>query len=401
MFAFLVFLIFAALQAQRKIRGKPSTNHLSYPSSAVCPKKLRHLLRNGGCAILLCWKLLAQMGMLNPGYKMSWILLRFNRIPQLTLVRKMPGNNPVFTPNGGIILSRPNICPEHEKDEELEYGDLFEFFMSLSDTSPIFRYASLGMNTPIQVIGMHPSGKLFFIGCYDIHGTHSLVCYRFAENGTDIHHEILPGHRDSVNGIAVDSAGNFMMSGSSKEVILWRISKNWDISIFGIYNFGMTTLCFAFHPKKLILAAGGLCNNASLWEVEPNGIAHRLLDLGGHKSYIVDVKFLSESTVVTASTDKTIIISKISSDLKQCMSFYIIRAHHDRISSLCIHTNKRIMVSASGDKKLIVWWLSDDNSSASQIQVLDGHHYGVEQVRFDPSERQLVSSGSNELIVWE
>ena len=398
---FILFNLYRALHAQRKIGLRTSTKCLSYPSSAVYIKILRHLLRNGGSSILLCYKLVSPMGMQKSRHFIFSILLRFNLIPELKLVRRMTGNNPVFTPNGGIILSRPNICPEHVENEELEYGDLFELFMSLSDKSPIFRYASLGMNTPIRVIGMHPSGKLFFIGCYDIHCTHSLVCYRFAENDTIVHHEILPGHRDSVNGIAVDSAGNFMVSGSSKEVILWRISKNWDISIFGIYNFGMCTLCLAFHPEKLILAAGGWCNNASLWEVEPNGVVHRLLDLGGHKCYILDVKFLSESTVVTASTDKTIIISKISSDFKQCMSFYIIRAHHDRIPSLCIHTNKRVMVSASEDKKLIVWWLSDDNSSATQIQVLDGHHYGFEQVRFDPSGRQLVSSGSNKLIVWE
>ena len=401
MVIYLFFSIFLALQAQRMIGGKPTPKSLSCPSGAVCPKKLRHLLRNGGCAIVVCRKLLAPMGMQKSRHFIFSILLRFNLIPELKLVRRMTGNNPVFTPNGGIILSRPNICPEHVENKELMYGDLFELFMSLSDKSPIFRYASLGMNTPIQVIGMHPSGKLFFIGCYNIHGTHSLVCYRFAENDTIVHHEVLPGHRDSVDGIAVDSAGNFMVSGSSKEVILWRISKKLDISIFGIYNFGMTTLCLAFHPKKLILAAGGWCNNASLWEVEPNGIEHRLLDLSGHKSYILDVKFLSESTVVTASADKTIIISKISSDFKKCMSFNIIRAHHDRIYSLCIDTNRRVMVSASEDKTLIFWWLSVDNSSATQIQVLDGHHYGVQQVRFDPSGRQLVSSGWNELIVWE
>jgi len=249
---------------------------------------------------------------------------------------------------------------------------------------------------------MHPSGKLFFMGCYDISGTYSLVCYRFAENDTIVHHTILHGHQDSVNAIAIDSAGHIMVSGSSVDVIVWQISANGDIiSIIRRYNFGMCTQCLAFHPEKLILAAGGLCNNVSLWEVEPNGNLHSLSLLKGHTSYVLDVKFLPKDTVATAGTDKTIFIWKTYSNYKEVICLNIIRAHEGRVSKLYFHSNGRIMVSASGDRKLIVWWLSDDNSSATQIQVLDGHHCGVEQVVLDPSGRQLVSSGSNELIVWE
>jgi WD40 repeat protein len=312
----------------------------------------------------------------------------------------MTGNNPVFTPNGGIILSRPNKGPEHDENKDLEYGDLFVYSQSPLDASPIFRHASLGKNTPIQLMVMHPSGKLFFMGCYDISGTHSLVCYRFAENDTIVRYTILHGHQDSVNAIAVNSAGNFIASGSSEKVILWKIYANGAISSIGRYNFGMCTLCLAFHPEKMILAAGSLCNNVSLWGVEPDGTLQSLSRLKGHTSYVLDVKFLPKDRVATAGTDKTIIIWN-TSNYKQVICINIIRTHEGRVSKLCLDKSGRIMISASGDNKLIVWWLSDNNLSAIQIQVLYGHHYGVEQVVLDPSGRQLVSSGSNELIVWE
>jgi WD40 repeat protein len=403
MFEFLPLSIFGALQAQKRIRCKTSTKHLSYPSYAVCLKIRRHLLRNGGWSILLCWKIIAPMGTLIPGHFMSLILLRLNRIPQLKLVRKMTGSNPVFHPNGGILLSKPNKGSEHEEDDELEYGDLFEFFRSLSDARPIFRYASLGKNTPIQLMVMHPSGRLFFMGCYDIRGTHSLICYKFEKNDTVVTHTILSGHLDSVNAIAVHSAGQFMVSGSSdRQGILWHISPSFDVSCVLKFNFGMAVLCLAFHPEALILAAGGLCDTANFWEINPNDMTiGRIAHLREHKSYIHDVKFLTSDTFATASADNTIIVCRAYDKFRRINLLRGLNAHQKRVLSLCLHPNGRIMVSASLDKKLIVWWLSDDNSSATQIQVLEGHPHGIEDVVFDPSGRQFVSAGNNVLLVWE
>lgn len=401
MFVFLLPSIFGALQAQKSIGEK--TKHLSYPSDAFCRKILRHLLRNGGWSILLCHKLVAPMGIRNPRHFMSLILLRFNRIPQLKLVRQMSGSNPVFHPNGGILLSKPNKGPEHDADEELEYGDLFEFFRSLSDARPIFRYASLGKNTPIQLMVMHPSGRLFFMGCYDIRGTHSLICYKFEKNDTVVTHTILSGHRDSVNAIAVHSAGQFMMSGSSdRQVILWHISPSLDVSIVRKFNFGMEVLCLAFHPEALILAAGGLCDTANFWEIDRNEMTiGRIAHLREHESYIHAIKFLSSDTFATASADNTINICRADDNFRRIICLRRLKVHQNRVRSLCLHPNGRIMVSASLDKKLIVWWLSDDNSSATQIQVLEGHPHGIEDVVFDPSGRKLVSAGSDVLLVWE
>ena len=407
MFEQLILLIFGALQAQRKIGAKTSTEPLSFPSGTVCCKILRHLLRNGGCAMLLCHKLVATMGMRNPRHKMSWILLRLNRIPQFKLVKKMSGSNPVFHPNGGLLLSKPNKGPEHDEDEDLEYGDLFEFFRSLLDTRPIFRYASFGKNTPIQLMVMHPSGRLFFMGCYDIRGKNSLICYQFDKTLSSATHTILSGHRESVNAIAVHSAGQFMVSGSSdRQGILWHISSSFDVSIVRKFDFGMEVLCLAFHPA-LILAAGGLCNTVNFWEIEPNKMTiGRIAHLTEHKSYIHDIKFLSSNTLATASADNTINICIAYDNFRRVECLRTLKFHQNRVRSLCLHPNGRIMVSASLDKKLIVWWLSDDNSSATQIQVLDGHPYGIEKVVFDPSGRELVSAGSDNagsdvLIVWE
>jgi WD40 repeat protein len=159
----------------------------------------------------------------------------------------------------------------------------------------------------------------------------------------------------------------------------------------------MFVICFAFHPRKLIFAAGGGSNDVKLFVLDPNGQVIRRLVLSGHTNDVYDIKFLENDRLTSASEDNLIKIW----DTNSLTCLQTIRAHEDSVRSLCLHPSGRIMVSASFDNKLIVWWLSDDNSSATQIQVLEGHHYGFEQVRFDPSGRQLVSSGSNKLIVWE
>jgi hypothetical protein len=401
MFEFLLPSIFEAIQAQKRIGGK--TKRLSYPSDAICRKIRRHLLRNGGWSILLCYKLVAPMGMRNPRHFMSLILLRFNRIPQLKLLRQMSGSKPVFHPNRGILLSKPNKGLEHKEDEDLEYGDLIEYFISLLHKRPIFHYASLGNNTPILRIVMHPSGRFFFMGCYDIRGTHSLVCYHFGENDTVVTHTILSGHRDSVYAIAVHQNGRFMVSASSdNQGILWEISANGArISDVINFDFCMCVLCLEFHPEEMILAAGGLCSDVTLWQIEPIGLGLiKISDLIGHSSYVHDVKILKER-LVTASADNTIKIWGTSSDFRKNVCLRTLQAHRDRVLSLCLHPIERIMVSGSSDNTGIVWWLSDDNSSATQIQVLDGLS-SFKNVLFDPSGTHLVSSDSDcTSVVWE
>jgi WD40 repeat protein len=401
MIAFLLFSIFAALQAQRMIRGKPTTKSLSYPSRAICPKKLRHLLRNGGCAILVCRKLLTPMGIRNSGHKMSWILLRFNRIPQLMLVKQMPGSNPAFHPNGGFFLTKPNKGPEHELDEDLDLGDLFEFFKSPLDGRPIFRYASLGKNTPILKIVIHPSGKLVFMGCYDITGRYSLVCYNFVADYTDVRHTILHGHRDSVYAIAIHSDGRFMVSASSDHRgIVWNIPALADCS--GILttahlDFGMCVFSIAFHPKNHIFAAGGQSNDIKLFELAPNGRVVGVSTLRGHGNYVYVVKFLEGNRIVSASADNSIKIWDTNSGT--CLQ--TLPAHEDSVRGLWIDSSERVMVSISSDKTMKVWWISGPNAKMIQNLNINGHPYDIEKIASDWSEEQLVSAGSVQLNFWK
>lgn len=403
MIEYLILLIFAALQAQKKIGKKPITKLLSYPSSAVCPRKLRYLLRNGGLSIFLCSKFLTPIGMRNLEHKMYWILLRFNHIPQLKLMRRIPGSNPVFHPDGGILLLKPNICLKHEEDDELEYGDLFQFFKSqlYLEERPIFSYPSLGLNTPIKIMVMHPSGKLFFMGCYDIRGTYSLVCYRFAENYTTVCYQILSGHNDTVDAIGINPAGSIMVTASSdNQGILWNISADGQtITRTRMFDIGICAFCIAFHPDKPFFAIGGHCNDVILYRIDDSFSISRFSCLIGHESYVYDVKILKKDVIVTASADDTIKIWKISSRTELVNT---INVHTNRVRCLCFDSSEHMMFSASLDGKLFVWWLSDDNLlSAKQIQVLEGDSDGVEKVVLDPSGRSVVSAGNDSLILWE
>jgi WD40 repeat protein len=401
MIAFLLFSIFAALQAQRMIGGKPKPKSLSCPSGAVCPKILRHLLRNGGWSILLCWKLMAPMGIRNPRHFMSLILLRFNRIPQLKLVRQMTGSNPAFHPNGGFFLTKPNKGPEHDEDDELEYGDLFEFFKSPFDAIPIFRYPSLGKNTPILKIVMHPSGRLFFMGCYDIRGRNSLVCYNFVHDYTDVRHTILSGHQDCVYAIAVHSDGRFMVSASSDHMgIVWNIPALADcsgISKTTYLNFGMCVFCLAFDPKKLIFAAGGNSIGIKMFELVPSGHVVREFALEGHTNYVYDVKFLNRDRLASASADNSIKFWDTTS--RTCLQTF--RVHQDSVRGLWFDSSERVMVSISSDKTMKVWWLSDLDATLVQNVNFKGHSYSIKEIVSDQSGAKLISAGSDDLSVLD
>lgn len=401
----ILFILFGAAQVQRSIGGLAPCRRLSYPNGDVCLDARIHCLRNGALTIVLCRGLVG--GHRRARRFAGCILLRLNRIPQIELVSRRTGSNPTFHPNGCLLVSRPNKGPEHDADENLEYGDLFECFRSPLDASPIFRYPSLGLNTPIQEMVMHPSGKSFFMGCYDTEGEHSLISYRFDENLSSVSHTILNGHRDSVNAIAVSPQGTIMVSASSNSLFLWRVSEDGIVQSVPIvkHHFNYTVLCLAIHPsgKNPILAHSGLCNDVTLCQLDESlTTTARVIKIYGHESYVHDVVFLKDDSngikIASASADQT--IRMWSTDFASFACCMILNVHKDRVGKFSIHPNGRIMVSASLDGTTIVWWLSDDNSSATPIQILQGR-FGSNDAVFDPSGRRLLVSSTENIQVLQ
>lgn len=403
----ILFILFGAAQVQRSIGGLAPCRRLSYPNGDVCLDARIHCLRNGALTIVLCRGLVSHMGHRKARRFAGWILLRLNRIPQIQLVSRRAGSNPAFHPNGCLLVSRPNKGPEHHADENLEYGDLFECFRSPLDASPIFRYSSLGLNTPIQKMVMHPSGKSFFMGCYDIEGKYSLISYRFDENQSSVCHTILNGLRDSVNAIAVSPEGTIMVSASSGRLYIWHVSENGvELSVpIARIPCNYTVLCVAIHPseKNLILAHSGLCFNVTLCQLDESlTTTARVIKISGHTNYVYDVVFLKDGSdiikIASASADQTIRLwSTDFVSFKCCM---ILDVHKERVRTLSIRPNRRIMVSASFDGTTIIWWLSDDNSSATPIQILQGQ-FGISKVVFDPSGRRLLVSSTENIQVLQ
>jgi WD40 repeat protein len=404
----ILFILFGASHVKRIIGGFAPSCRLPYPEGDVCLDARKHLLQNGALTIMLCRGLVGgHMGHRKARRFTDWILLRFNCIPQIQLISRRAGSNPTFHPNGGLLVSRPNQGPENHADENLEYGDLFEWFKSLLDASPIFRYASLGLNTPIQKMVMHPSGKSFFMGCYDTEGKYSLISYRFDQNHSSVCHTILHGHLDSVNAIAVSPEGNIMVSACSRSLYIWRVSENSAIQSVPIARIHCkyTVLCLAIHPsgKNPILAHSGLCNDVTLCQLDESlTTTARVIKLSGHTSYVHGVIFLSDDSdgikIASASADKTIRLWSTNFESVTCCM--ILNVHKEIVRTISIHPNRRIMVSASMDGTTIVWWLSDDNSSATPIQILQGQ-IGITNVVFDPSGRNLLVSSTENIQVLQ
>ena len=388
----ILFILFGASHIKRIIGGFAPSRCLPYPKGDVCLDARKHLLQNGALTFMLCRELIGgHMGHRKARRFTGWILLRFNCIPQIQLISRRTGSNPTFHPNGGLLVSRPNQAPE-------QCGDLFEYFKSSIDASPIFRITSLGLNTSIQRMVMHSSGNSFFMQCHDTGGKYFLISYRFDKNHSSVSHTILNGHRESVNGFALSPEGTILVSASSNNLMIRRVSEdgiaNPQVQI--IYSCVNTVYYVEFHHEKesLIFAYSGLFNGVILCKLDKSLIHYARRINIPVPEYIYEIVFLKEPSknikIALASSDKKISLWSTNFESVECCM--ILDMHQERIRKLSIHPkNERIMVSTSFDGTTIVWWLSDDNSSATPIQILQGR-IGTNDIVFAPSGRNLLVS---------
>lgn len=375
------------------------------------------LIRIMNLRLLLAKRLLSFEGerVIGGDYFIRSILSRFHFIPKspMTCVRELAGSLAVSNPFNSLIgVKRMDKDDEEEdEDEEKEYGDIFWFYyqpQSMSQALPkslLFTVKSPGHNQPINKIAFHPSGSIFAMACYSIHGRKVLSIFRISGDylSASYTHD-LKGHSDSVNAIAFHQNGRILASGSTDTTVcLWEISSDLkQFRNFAILPHRREVLCVAFHPEKYIMASGGLDNSIQLWRI-PQGLTSdvSLLATLNGQSYVNNIIFHPNGqTIVSSSSDKTSMIWNLHSDETLVERVATLHGHTNRVLCSAISKDGTLLATGGMDNRIILWLFSSNCSSATPVKIIEKHTSYVHSVGFH-GEMVVTAGNDDKVILWK
>lgn len=201
----------------------------------------------------------------------------------------------------------------------------------------------------------------------------------------------LEGHQDAVHGVAFDSQGQTLASGSQdKTVKLWdvhsgkllRSLEGHDDAIWGV----------AFDPHGGTLASWSFDNTIKIWEASSGKL---LRTLKAHDGYVAGVSFDARGmTLASGGNDRTVKLW----DVQSGRLLNTLKGHRTYVRSVALSPRGAMLVSGDGDDKVIVW----DADRGQLLRTLEGHKSTVSSVAFDPQGETLASgSFDNTVKLWE
>ncbi len=207
----------------------------------------------------------------------------------------------------------------------------------------------------------------------------------FAFDGNLTLRGVLEGHESHVKGMAINSDGTLIASGSADTTI-----RLWDLKLGGKFTVlrGHTDAvnAVAFSADDALLASGSGDKTIRLWDVA-SGQTRTILQ--GHTDEITCVAFCRQ-LLASGSWDKTLRLWDI--ELGICRA---ILQHDDWVRDLAVHNS--LIASVSKDGNLRLW---DVESGELHYQVM-GHEGGSDGVSFSPDGTLLATCGRDTLIkIW-
>jgi Prp8 binding protein len=149
----------------------------------------------------------------------------------------------------------------------------------------------------------------------------------------------------------------------------------------------------AYDPTGTTLASGSFDKKVLLWNTE-SGDCENYNVLEGHKNAVLDLKFLQDDVLVTASADKTLGAwdTNTGQRLKKCT------AHTGIVNSVDVAQGGDVFCSASDDATVKLW---DVRVSKGGLTASLPHDYSVTSVAYGPDNQVFTGGIDNWIHCWD
>ena len=234
-----------------------------------------------------------------------------------------------------------------------------------------------GHNADVYAIAFHPNGKHLLTGSQD-----STARLWDIQTGKAI--QLFEGHSDDVDAVAIHPNGKHILTGSLDYTArLWDIQTGKTIQTFRGHSDDVYAV--AIHPNGEQILTGSYDKTARLWDIQTGKAIQRF---EGHREDILAVAIHPNGKhILTGSSDKTAQLWEIKTG-KALQSF---EGHREDVSAVAIHPNGKHILTGSYDKTAQLW----DIQSGQAIQTYEGHINAVYTIAFHPNGKQILTGSQD------
>lgn len=201
---------------------------------------------------------------------------------------------------------------------------------------------------------------------------------------------VFKGHNAFVCSLALSGDASHLATGAADgEIRLWNLVNASTVATFD-HGADDAKVAWGVLPGQLISA--GADGNLLIWSTRPNVTLASRFKV--HSGPILKVVVLDEDTLVSASTDGTARLCRLSSG--SCIRIFT--GHTGEVNSVATVAKKRQLISASEDRTLKIW----DLDSGNCVATLHGHNDTIWRVSVSPDGHFMASGAADNTVrLWD
>jgi len=209
--------------------------------------------------------------------------------------------------------------------------------------------------------------------------------------------QVLRGHEDHVNSVALSADGTTLVSGSRDGTVrVWDVASGAERRVLrGRMDSGwenmVTSVALSVDCTTIVSGSGG-DGTVRVWDAA-SGTQRRVLH--GHEDSVHSVALSADgTTIVSGSDDGTVRVWDAASGAER----RVLRGHEYPVASVAVSADGTTVVSGSFDHTVRVW----DAASGAERRVLRGHESTVMSVALSADGTTIASGCSDQTVrVWD